>query len=256
MLAMTGRCYPKLRAACASQGDRCSVPGLELLITWRASRCVVMTAAWLTTTNQRRRRNARASARRTSGEAKSGARSGEGPHRVGCVRQRERGLCIFRNPEHRFGRPDGLGMEGVRVASDSIAPHHVLRRCWRPGLTSSTIHPARWSTDGVADPGNRESQLRTDSADTQAVKPHNCLQKGFVASGRGGLRLALVPGPTVGLTLSTTNVFDTGGGDVPMVTMKTTHRLSLDASGPLNIVTTTWNGSAPGTTSTAYKKGA
>ena len=44
--------------------------------------------------------------------------------------------------------------------------------------------------------------------------------------------------------------------DVPMITMKTTHRLSLDASGVLNIVTTmTCNDSAPGTTSTAYKKG-
>jgi len=42
-----------------------------------------------------------------------------------------------------------------------------------------------------------------------------------------------------------------------MATMKTTHRLSLDASGVLNIVTTmTCNGSAPGTTTTAYKKGA
>jgi hypothetical protein len=41
-----------------------------------------------------------------------------------------------------------------------------------------------------------------------------------------------------------------------MVTMKTTHRLSLDASGVLNIVTMTCNGSAPGTTTTAYKKGA
>jgi len=41
-----------------------------------------------------------------------------------------------------------------------------------------------------------------------------------------------------------------------MITMKTTHRLSLDASGVLNIVTTmTCSGSAPGTTSTAYKKG-
>jgi hypothetical protein len=41
-----------------------------------------------------------------------------------------------------------------------------------------------------------------------------------------------------------------------MVTMKTTHRLWLDASGVLYIVTTmTCNGSAPGTTSTAYKKG-
>jgi hypothetical protein len=41
-----------------------------------------------------------------------------------------------------------------------------------------------------------------------------------------------------------------------MITMKTTHRLSLDASGVLNIVTTmTCNSSAPGTTSTAYKKG-
>ena len=88
------------------------------------------------------------------------------------------------------------------------------------------------------------------------MKPHNCLQKGVVASGRGGLRLALVPGPTVGLTLSTTSVFDSGGGDGPMVTMKTTHRLSLDAGGVLNIVTTTCNGSAPGATSTAYRKGA
>src|SRR3981189_3082926 len=35
-------------------------------------------------------------------------------------------------------------------------------------------HPSRWSTDGVADHGNRESQLRTDRADAQAVKPHNC----------------------------------------------------------------------------------
>jgi hypothetical protein len=34
-------------------------------------------------------------------------------------------------------------------------------------LTSSTIHPARCSADAVADPGNRESQLRTDSADAQ-----------------------------------------------------------------------------------------
>jgi hypothetical protein len=65
------------------------------------------------------------------------------------------------------------------------------------------------------------------------------------------------PGPTVGLTLCTTSVFNTGGGDEPMTTMKTTHRLSLDASGVLNIVTTmTCNSSAPGTTSTAYKKGA
>jgi len=41
-----------------------------------------------------------------------------------------------------------------------------------------------------------------------------------------------------------------------MVTMKTTHRLALDASGVLNIVTTmTCNGSPPGRTSTAYKKG-
>lgn len=64
------------------------------------------------------------------------------------------------------------------------------------------------------------------------------------------------PGPTVGLTLSTTSVFDTGVGDVPMITMKTTHRPSLDASGVLNIVTTmTCNSSTPGTTSTAYKKG-
>jgi hypothetical protein len=65
------------------------------------------------------------------------------------------------------------------------------------------------------------------------------------------------PGPTVGLTLSTTSVSDTGGGDVSMVTIKTTHWLSLDASGVLSIVTTTTcNGSAPGTTTTAYKKGA
>ena len=41
-----------------------------------------------------------------------------------------------------------------------------------------------------------------------------------------------------------------------MVTMKTTHRLSLDASGVLSIVTTmTCNGSAPGTTTTAYERG-
>jgi len=31
----------------------------------------------------------------------------------------------------------------------------------------------------VADPGNRESQLRTDSADVQAVRPHNCLAEGL-----------------------------------------------------------------------------
>ena len=41
-----------------------------------------------------------------------------------------------------------------------------------------------------------------------------------------------------------------------MVTMKTTHRLSLDASGVLSIVTTmTCNGSAPGTTTTAIRNG-
>jgi hypothetical protein len=40
-----------------------------------------------------------------------------------------------------------------------------------------------------------------------------------------------------------------------MVAMKTTHRLSLNASGVLTIVTTmTCNGSAPGMTTTAYKK--
>jgi len=42
-------------------------------------------------------------------------------------------------------------------------------------------------------------------------------------------------GPTVGLTLSTTSVFDTGGGDVSMVTIKMTHWLSQDASGVLSI---------------------
>jgi hypothetical protein len=66
-----------------------------------------------------------------------------------------------------------------------------------------------------------------------------------VASGRGGLRLATRAIGSYSL--------------IPlwMVTMKTTHRLSLDASGVLNIVTTmTCNGSARGTTTTAYKKGA
>jgi hypothetical protein len=37
----------------------------------------------------------------------------------------------------------------------------------------------------------------------------------------------MAPGPTMGLTLSTTSAFDTGGGDVPMITTKTTHRLSV-----------------------------
>ncbi len=58
------------------------------------------------------------------------------------------------------------------------------------------------------------------------------------------------------LAINTTSVIDTGGGDVPMVTMKTTHVLSLDPSGLLTIATTvTCNGSAPGTTTTVYKKG-
>jgi hypothetical protein len=141
--------------------------------------------------------------------------------------------------------------------------------------STSLCHPSRWCTDAVADHGNRESQLRTDRGCETTPLP---CRRALVAPGRGGLRFATRaigsysllrlwqdfrvavrllgrhslhagcgphfvlgitgPGPTVGLTPSTTGVVDTGGGDVPMITMKPTHRLALDASGLLNIVTT------------------
>jgi hypothetical protein len=63
--------------------------------------------------------------------------------------------------------------------TEARTPAPTRARDQRPGLTSSTIHPARWSTDGVAGPGNRESQLRTDSAGAQAVKSHNCPAEGL-----------------------------------------------------------------------------
>ena len=43
----------------------------------------------------------------------------------------------------------------------------------------------------LADPGNRESQLRTDSADAQAVKPHNCPAEGL--SWRPGAAVSALP---------------------------------------------------------------
>ena len=57
------------------------------------------------------------------------------------------------------------------------------------------------------------------------------------------------------LTISTTSVFDTGGGDVPTVTMKTTQVLSLDTAGLLSVVTTvSCRNHAPETTTMIYKK--
>jgi hypothetical protein len=137
--------------------------------------------------------------------------------------------------------------------------------------SSSLCHPSRWSTGGVADHGNRESQLRTDRADAQAVKPHNCGAERLSWRPDAAVSaLPLVPlGPIRHDTLAGLSSRRAPSGKVSgsrwvrsshcawaSLPPKTTHRLSLDASGVLNIVTTmTCNSSAPGTTSTAYKKG-
>jgi hypothetical protein len=58
------------------------------------------------------------------------------------------------------------------------------------------------------------------------------------------------------LTIVTTSVFDTGGGDVRSVTMKTTQVLSLDSTGLLNVATTLGcRDHAPETSTVVYRKG-
>lgn len=58
------------------------------------------------------------------------------------------------------------------------------------------------------------------------------------------------------LAIDTTTVFDTGGGDVATVTMKTTQVLSLDSTGLLNVLTTlSCRDNAPATTTMVYRKG-
>jgi hypothetical protein len=108
--------------------------------------------------------------------------------------QDARGRCQFRSGETQSGICPDLPRVSLSGRVVLGAPEVEIDRpaaligC---NVPSSLCHPPRWSTDGVADPGNRESQLWTDSADDQAVKPHNCPAEGaFVASGRGGLRLA------------------------------------------------------------------
>ena len=62
----------------------------------------------------------------------------------------------------RRGRPRPLG------------PRSGSRGNGRTAARSGSACARRILDARVADPGNRESQLRTDSADAQAVKSHNC----------------------------------------------------------------------------------
>ena len=90
-------------------------------------------------------------------------------------RVRSRSPLIFSSEfTRKIISPKPRSGEGGSYRPQVHVPAPMRTRDQRPGLTSSTIHPARWSRDRAADPGNRESQLRTDTADAQAVKPHDC----------------------------------------------------------------------------------